>query len=146
MTNDQTASPALSRHLVRFWNGPVFSRGVCNQIHASLFAEFCADFGMTPLQYSLLSALSDLGVADQTTLARAVAFDRTTTTGALKRLVARDLVRRVVSRDDRRAQVCRMTDAGVALLAAMEPAARRAHRSDDRDRSEPRSASSSSIC
>lgn len=126
MTNDQTASlavpdtwPLLER--------PGFLARRLHQIHASLFAEFCAEFGMTPLQYSLLSALSDLGVADQTTLARAVAFDRTTTTGALKRLVARDLVQRVVSRDDRRAQVCRMTDAGIALLAAMEPAARRAH-------------------
>jgi DNA-binding MarR family transcriptional regulator len=98
-----------------------------HQIHVSLFAELCAEFRMTPLQYSLLSALSERGVADQTTLARAVALDRTTTTGALKRLEARGLVQRVVSERDRRAQACRMTPEGEALLAAMERSARAAH-------------------
>ena len=82
---------------------------------------------MTPLQYSLLSALADHGVADQTTLARTVALDRTTTTGALRRLESRGLVQRVTSDRDRRSQACRLTHAGDDLLVAMEASARRAH-------------------
>lgn len=106
---------------------PGFLARRLHQIHVSLFAEMCAGFRITPLQYSLLSALSELGTADQTTLARAVALDRTTTTGGLKRLESRGFLQRVTSEVDRRAQVCRMTPEGEALLAAMEPAARAAH-------------------
>lgn len=106
---------------------PGFLARRMHQIHVSLFSERCGAFGITPLQYSLLSQLHALGDADQTTLAHAVALDRTTTTGALKRLAARGLVSRGPSPTDRRAQVCRLTEAGAALHAAMEPSARAAH-------------------
>jgi len=82
---------------------PGFLARRMHQIHVSLFAERCAAFRVTPLQYSLLSLLRDLEEADQTTLASAVALDRTTTTGALKRLAARGLVSRTTSPLDRRA-------------------------------------------
>lgn len=106
---------------------PGFLARRMHQIHVSLFSERCAAFRITPLQYSLLSLLRDLREADQTTLANAVALDRTTTTGALKRLAARGLVSRATSPTDRRAQTCRLTEAGAALHTAMEPAARAAH-------------------
>ena len=106
---------------------PGFLARRMHQIHVSLFAERCAVFGVTPLQYSLLSILRDLGEADQTTLAGAVALDRTTTTGALKRLAARGFVSRSTSPMDRRAQICRLTSEGAALHGLMEPAARLAH-------------------
>ncbi len=109
------------------WERPGFLARRMHQIHVSLFSERCAEFRITPLQYSLLSQLRDLREADQTTLAHAVALDRTTTTGALKRLAARGLVSRATSTADRRAQVCRLTPDGEALHAAMEPAAREAH-------------------
>ncbi|MDP4005968.1 MarR family winged helix-turn-helix transcriptional regulator [Methylobacterium sp. NEAU K] len=106
---------------------PGFLARRMHQIHVSLFSERCAAFRITPLQYSLLSLLRDLREADQTTLSNAVALDRTTTTGALKRLAARGLVSRSTSPTDRRAQVCRLTAEGAALHSAMEPAAREAH-------------------
>jgi MarR family transcriptional regulator, lower aerobic nicotinate degradation pathway regulator len=99
-----------------------------HQIHVALFQKNCAAFEITPLQYSLLSALAKRGTADQTTLAADVALDRTTTTGALKRLQLRQFVERSVGRRDRRAQVCRLTKAGAALLRQMERSARAAHR------------------
>ncbi|MDB5503484.1 MAG: transcriptional regulator, MarR family [Tardiphaga sp.] len=99
-----------------------------HQIHVALFQEACGGFEVTPLQYSLLSALAQRGTADQTTLAADIALDRTTTTGALKRLEARKLVERPVSDDDRRARICRLTPAGTALLGQIESAARDAHK------------------
>ena len=66
-------------------------------------------------------------MVDQTTLAAAVALDRTTTTGALKRLAARGLVSRATSPIDRRAQICWITPDGEALHAAMERAVQTAH-------------------
>lgn len=106
---------------------PGFLMRRLHQIHVSLFSERCGAFGVTPLQYSLLSLLADRNEADQTTLANAVALDRTTTTGALKRLAARGFVERSPALNDRRAQNCRPTPAGRALLCRMEDAARQAH-------------------
>jgi DNA-binding MarR family transcriptional regulator len=57
-----------------------------------------------------------------------VALDRTTTTGALKRLQSRKFIERTVDRRDRRAQICRLTKAGASLLRQMEASARAAHR------------------
>jgi MarR family transcriptional regulator, lower aerobic nicotinate degradation pathway regulator len=99
-----------------------------HQIHVALFQENCAAFAITPLQYSLLSALAVRGTADQTTLAADVALDRTTTTGALKRLQSRKFIERSIDRADRRARICRLTGAGAKLLAGMEKSARAAHR------------------
>jgi DNA-binding MarR family transcriptional regulator len=98
-----------------------------HQIHVALFQKRCAAFEITPLQYSLLSALAKRGTADQTTLAADVALDRTTTTGALKRLQLRKFVGRSIHHRDRRAQSCRLTKAGAALLRRMEGSARAAH-------------------
>src|SRR6266480_2247087 len=99
-----------------------------HQIHVALFQKRCAAFEVTPLQYSLLSALAERGTADQTTLAVDVALDRTTTTGALKRLQSRNFIQRSIHHRDRRAQICRLTRTGAALLRQMEASARAAHR------------------
>ncbi|MFG1374457.1 MarR family transcriptional regulator [Xanthobacter oligotrophicus] len=106
---------------------PGFLARRVHQIHVSLFSELCAPFGVTPVQYSLLSALAGRDAADQTTLSRIVALDRTTTTGALKRLEARGLVRRGTSATDRRSQSCALTPDGRRLLDEMEAMARQAH-------------------
>jgi DNA-binding MarR family transcriptional regulator len=98
-----------------------------HQIHVALFQERCAAFEITPLQYSLLTALAKRGTADQTTLAADIALDRTTTTGALKRLQSRRFVDRSTARHDRRSQLCRLTKSGIALLKKMEKPARTAH-------------------
>jgi DNA-binding MarR family transcriptional regulator len=98
-----------------------------HQIHVALFQEKCAGFEITPLQYSLLTALAKRGTADQTTLALDIALDRTTTTGALKRLQSRGFVDRATAHHDRRSQACRLTRAGAALLRRMEKSARAAH-------------------
>ena len=99
-----------------------------HQIHVALFQEACGEFEITPLQYSLLSALAARQTADQTTLAADIALDRTTTTGALKRLAARNFVERAINDEDRRARLCKLTPAGAALLARIEASARTAHR------------------
>src|SRR6266481_4049568 len=90
-----------------------------HQIHVALFQKRCAAFEITPLQYSLLTALAKRGTADQTTLAADIALDRTTTTGVLKRLQSRRFVDRAVARHDRRSQTCRLTRVGAALLRKM---------------------------
>jgi DNA-binding MarR family transcriptional regulator len=98
-----------------------------HQIHVALFQEKCASFDLTPLQYSLLTALARCGTADQTTLAAEIVLDRTTTTGVLKRLQSRTFIERTVHSRDRRAQMCRLTKSGARLLRQIEASARAAH-------------------
>ncbi|KQP53369.1 MULTISPECIES: MarR family winged helix-turn-helix transcriptional regulator [unclassified Methylobacterium] len=127
---DAAPSPEALQPLGTHWllpERPGFLIRRLHQIHVSLFSERCGAFRITPLQYSLLSLLAECGEADQTTLANAVALDRTTTTGAIKRLEARGFVERSASPTDRRSQRCRLTQAGRVLLSRMEAAARQAH-------------------
>ena len=116
---DLTSWPLVER--------PGFLARRLHQIHVALFARTCEAFDVTPVQYNLLSALSLRGLAHQTTLSGDVALDRTTVTGVLKRLHKRGLIERALSHDDRRAQICQLTEAGIALLADMEAPARSAH-------------------
>jgi DNA-binding MarR family transcriptional regulator len=98
-----------------------------HQIHVALFLEECAAFGVTPVQYSFLTALAQHPDADQASLGNLVGIDRTTTAEVLARLGARGLVERFPSPADRRMRLARLTPEGSKLLHDMDRAAQRAH-------------------
>jgi DNA-binding MarR family transcriptional regulator len=66
-----------------------------------LFAEGCAAFGITPVQFSILTAAAEPGL-EEARLACAVGVDRTTLANVMAPLEARGMVRRTASRDDQR--------------------------------------------
>jgi DNA-binding MarR family transcriptional regulator len=98
-----------------------------HQIHVAIFLEECAEFDITPVQYSLMSALAEHAPVDQASLAAEIGIDRTTVAGVLRRLEGRGLAARSGSERDRRLKMCKLTAKGLQLLKRMEPAARRAH-------------------
>ncbi len=98
-----------------------------HQIHLALFAEECVAFGVTPVQFSLLSVLAAQPGLDQATLAFAVGVDRATTANVVARLDQRGLLRRRPGTTDRRVKQVELTPAGHRLLARIDPHARRAH-------------------
>jgi DNA-binding MarR family transcriptional regulator len=81
-----------------------------------------AGYDLTPVQYAALVALSANSGIDQVTLAGLIAYDRTTITGVVDRLVQKGLVERRESRRDRRARELTMTEAGRRTLRGMTPA------------------------
>lgn len=96
-------------------------------------AVFHAEVGaagsdLTPVQYSVLTALRAHPALDQATLAGLIAFDRTTIGGVVDRLAQRGLLVRRVHAQDRRARALEITADGVALLERIEPAVERAQR------------------
>lgn len=99
-----------------------------HQIHTGLFLESCGEENITPVMYSVLSCLSQNGPLDQTTLAKAVAIDKTNMTDILKRLMNRGYVIREVADTDRRMRLTTLTAAGKAVLERTDPHARDAHR------------------
>ena len=83
---------------------------------------------LTPVQYSVLTALVAHPGVDQATLAGLIAFDRTTIGGVVDRLAQRGLVSRRKHPSDRRARALAITAEGLALLARVEPGVERAQR------------------
>lgn len=98
-----------------------------HQIHVALFMEECATEGITPVQYSILTAIEQLGPSEQVALSRAVGLDRANIADVLARLVERRLIQRRVSRTDKRKKVAELTDVGRATLARLESSVARAH-------------------
>jgi DNA-binding MarR family transcriptional regulator len=98
-----------------------------HQIHLALFAEECGRFGVTPVQFSLLSVVASRPGLDQSALALEVGVDRATTANVLARLEANGLLRRVRDAADSRVKLVHLTPAGRRMLGRMDGAARRAH-------------------
>ncbi len=99
-----------------------------HQLHVALFADMTRAFTITPVQFSLLTAIAARGGADQTRLAAEVALDRSTAAATLARMEARGWITRRRDAADGRAMHCTLTAAGAATLAEVEPLAREAHR------------------
>lgn len=81
-----------------------------------------AGFDLTPVQYAALAAISANPSIDQVTLAGLIAYDRTTITGVIDRLVQKGLVERNASSRDRRARELQITADGKRTLRAITPA------------------------
>ena len=101
---------------------PGFLLRRAHQISASIFERACADLALTPAQYGVLCVIQDQPGIDQSTLARALAFDKVTVLRVLKGLEERGLCERALSKGDRRQRSVRLTPQGQALLRqASEP-------------------------
>ena len=111
---DADPKPALKALADRLplWRRPGYLIRRLHQIHYALFFEECAGFGITPVQYGLLTILSTNPNADQVTLANALGIDRTNVADVLRRLEQGGLIRRKRSVEDRRMVLARLTPAG----------------------------------
>jgi DNA-binding MarR family transcriptional regulator len=100
------------------------------QIAVAIFLAEIADAGLdlTPVQYAALAAIKANPGLDQVTLAGLIAYDRTTITGVVDRLVQKGLVERRASRRDRRARELEITDEGRQTLRKITPAVESAQR------------------
>ncbi len=101
------------------WERPGFLIRRLNQIHHALFYE---TFGneVTPLQYGLLTALSDQNEQDQTSLCEALGSDRTTLAGSIEQLSKKGWLKYEPSRQDRRRKIVIITLKGKRFLEASQ--------------------------
>jgi DNA-binding MarR family transcriptional regulator len=98
-----------------------------HQLHCSLFLEETREFGITPVQYSLMTALAEPGELDQNSLALKIGLERTSVAEVVLRLQDRGLLERRQSPDDGRVKLVRLTRKGKTLMTKMAPAVQRAH-------------------
>lgn len=97
------------------------------QIHGALFQEECGKLDVTPIQYSILTVLSQRGECEQSELSQLVAMDRTNIADVLARLEDRGMVARWTSPSDKRKRIAKITRDGKAVLRRLDQCARRAH-------------------
>jgi DNA-binding MarR family transcriptional regulator len=87
-----------------------------------------AGYDLTPVQYAALTSIGDHPAIDQATLAGLIAYDRTTITGVVDRLVQKGLALRHANSRDRRVRELQITDEGRRILGGIEPAVQAAQR------------------
>ncbi len=98
-----------------------------HQIHVALFMEETQGFNITPVQYSLMTALAEHGELDQIGLASEIGLERSGIAEVIPRLEARGLIARRKSETDGRVSLHQLTAKGRALVRRMEDAVVRAH-------------------
>lgn len=95
------------------------------QISSALFAEECAGFDLTSVQYAALVAIGANPDVDATRLSHLVAFDRSTLGDVLERMEAKGWIVRRPSPTDRRIRLLRLSPDGARLLRQVGPAVQR---------------------
>jgi DNA-binding MarR family transcriptional regulator len=97
------------------------------QIAVAIFHAEVAEAGhdLTPVQYAALTTIRTHPGIDQATLAGLIAYDRTTITGVVDRLVQKG---RQANSRDRRVRELQITDEGQRILGGIEPAVEAAQR------------------
>lgn len=100
------------------------------QIAVAVFLAEVAEagFDLTPVQYAALATVRSNPGIDQITLAGLIAYDRTTITGVIDRLVQKGLLLRRASSRDRRARELQITAEGQRTLRGIGPAVDNAQR------------------
>jgi DNA-binding MarR family transcriptional regulator len=88
----------------------------CQQIAVAVFAEETSGYDITPVQFAALFTVREHPGLEQATLARLIAFDRSTVGSVIDRLEEKKLVVRRMAKHDRRAKLLYATDAGETLL------------------------------
>ncbi|GAA5129438.1 MarR family winged helix-turn-helix transcriptional regulator [Alloalcanivorax gelatiniphagus] len=124
---DASSQPASATSRSSLLDRPGFLIRRLHQIHCSLFLEETRRFNITPVQYSLLTALAERGELDQVGLATEIGLERTSVAEVIQRLEARGLVSRRRSESDRRVKRVRLERKGRALVKRVDEAAQRAH-------------------
>lgn len=109
------------REHTSLWARPGFLVRRLHQIHVSMFMEVLEEYGMTPVQYGLMSILVDMPGLDQFSVAEELGIDRANVHDVLKRLESRKLVARVVDPHNRRRKLCLASREGAELVARIYP-------------------------
>jgi len=122
-SNSKTPPP-----LARLYARPGFLLRRAHQISAAVFEDACRGLELTPAQFGVLTVLQAHPGLGQSSLARALGFDKVTVLRVLRGLQARGLVRRVPAEDNRRNVSVTLTAEGAELLQLAQKPAEKAYR------------------
>jgi DNA-binding MarR family transcriptional regulator len=122
------APPKTPAALSRLYARPGFLLRRAHQISAAVFEDSCKDLGLTPAQFGVLTVLRAHPGLGQSSLARALGFDKVTVLRVLRGLEARGLLTRSPAENNRRNVSVALTPAGALLLQQAQKPAEKAYR------------------
>lgn len=128
MKRDPTAPTRISASLSRLYARPGFLLRRAHQISAAVFEDACRELSLTPAQFGILTVLQAHPRLGQSSLARALGFDKVTVLRVLRGLQARGLVTRGPAEANRRNVCVSLTPAGEAILQQAQKPAEKAYR------------------
>jgi DNA-binding MarR family transcriptional regulator len=114
-------------NLSQLYARPGFLLRRAHQISAAVFEDECRSVGLTPAQFGVLSVLRARPGLDQSSLARALGFDKVTVLRVLRGLEKRGLIERVPAPKSRRNLSISLSAAGLDLLKTAQDPAERAY-------------------
>jgi DNA-binding MarR family transcriptional regulator len=117
-----------AEHLTRLYARPGFLLRRAHQISAAVFEDECCEVGLTPAQFGVLTVLSAQPGLGQSSLARALGFDKVTVLRVLRGLEGRGLVARTSAPDNKRNICASLTQAGIELLGQAQKPAEKAYK------------------
>ncbi len=118
-------SPAA---LARLYARPGFLLRRAHQISAAVFEEECRELALTPAQFGVLTVLNSHPGLGQSSLARALGFDKVTVLRVLRGLESRGYVARTPAPDNKRNICVSLTRKGSAVLVEAQKPAEKAYR------------------
>ena len=123
-----TAPAQPPANLSRLYIRPGFLLRRAHQISAAVFEDECRELALTPAQFGVLTVLRAHPGLGQSSLARALGFDKVTVLRVLRGLQARGLVVRAPAAGNKRNVSVALTARGAALLAQAQKPAEKAYK------------------
>lgn len=114
--------------LARLYDRPGFLLRRAHQISAAVFEDECRELGLTPAQFGALTVLRSHPGMGQSSLARALGFDKVTVLRVLRGLEARGYVSRDITPRTGRGVSVVLTREGLDVLTRAQRPAERAYR------------------
>lgn len=114
-------------NLANLYARPGFLLRRTHQISTAVFEDECRSIGLTPAQFGVLSVLRASPGLDQSTLARALGFDKVTVLRVLRGLESRQLIERAPAPASRRNLSISLSASGLELLKQAQQPAERAY-------------------
>jgi len=114
--------------LSRLYARPGFLLRRAHQISAAVFEDECSELALTPAQFGVLTVIKAHPGLGQSSLARALGFDKVTVLRVLRGLEARGLVAREPAQGNKRNVSVGLTAEGHSMLARAQKPAERAYK------------------
>ncbi|HSV47328.1 MAG TPA: MarR family transcriptional regulator [Ramlibacter sp.] len=121
-------SPKTPQSLTRLYARPGFLLRRAHQISAAVFEDECRPLSLTPAQFGVLTVVRAHPGMGQSSLARALGFDKVTVLRVLRGLEGRGLVARSTASDNKRNICVMLTAEGTSLLEQAQKPAEKAYR------------------
>ena len=114
--------------LSRLYARPGFLLRRAHQISAAVFEDECRELALTPAQFGVLTVLKAHPGLGQSSLARALGFDKVTVLRVLRGLEARGFVARAPAAANKRNVSVALTPRGQAVLSQAQKPAEKAYK------------------